>query len=72
MEHLACFVPGMLALGAHAGAVRGPKAGQYLGLAEELTRTCWQMYAQMPSGARRPRAAAPSERPPAPDPRCAC
>lgn len=51
MDHLSCFIPAMLALGAHAGAVTGAKAGKYLQVAEELTHTCWQMYHQMPSGA---------------------
>lgn len=50
MEHLACYCPGNLALGVHAGAVAGDRAARYLAAAEELTRTCWQMYAQMPSG----------------------
>lgn len=51
MDHLSCFIPAMLALGAHAGAVKGAKATRYLQVAEELTHTCWQMYHQMPSGA---------------------
>lgn len=51
MDHLACFAPAMLALGVHARAVTGSKAARYLALAEELTRTCWQMYAQMATGA---------------------
>lgn len=50
MDHLSCFIPAMLALGAHAGAVTGEKAGKYMQVAEELTHTCWQMYHQMPSG----------------------
>ncbi|BDA46113.1 Mannosyl-oligosaccharide 1,2-alpha-mannosidase IA [Coccomyxa sp. Obi] len=50
MDHLSCFIPAMLALGAHAGAVTGAKADKYLQVAEELTHTCWQMYHQMPSG----------------------
>ena len=52
MDHLACFIPGMLALGAHAGAVTGDKAHEFLEVAEELGETCWQMYDQMPTGAR--------------------
>jgi mannosyl-oligosaccharide alpha-1,2-mannosidase len=50
MDHLSCFIPAMLALGAHAGAVTGEKAEKYLQVAEELTHTCWQMYHQMPTG----------------------
>ena len=51
MDHLACFIPGMLALGAHARAVTGDKAHEFLEVAEELGETCWQMYDQMPTGA---------------------
>ena len=50
MDHLACFVPGMLALGAHAGAVEGEKANKYMQLARELTDTCWHMYSSQPTG----------------------
>ncbi|KAJ1725939.1 hypothetical protein LPJ61_005532, partial [Coemansia biformis] len=39
MEHLACFFPGLLALGAQA-----MDRPQDLGLAEELTRTCYLSY----------------------------
>ena len=60
-EHLTCFCPGMLALGVHAKAVTdGAKAAQYLALAEDLTHTCWQMYAQMPTGTPGAFAPAPS------------
>lgn len=30
MDHLACFIPAMLALGAHAGAVKEEKAKRYM------------------------------------------
>jgi hypothetical protein len=30
MDHLSCFIPAMLALGAHARAVPPPKAARYL------------------------------------------
>ncbi|KAL3145318.1 hypothetical protein ABBQ38_001578 [Trebouxia sp. C0009 RCD-2024] len=50
MDHLVCFVPAMLALGSHMGAVTGDKADQYMQLAEKLTETCWQMYATQPTG----------------------
>lgn len=49
-DHLVCFVPGMLGLGAHHGAVTGDKADRYMAAAAELTRTCWQMYRRMPTG----------------------
>lgn len=42
MDHLVCFVPGMLALGYMHGM---PK--KHLTLAEKLVETCYQMYAQM-------------------------
>lgn len=51
MDHLACFLPAMLALGAHEGAVQGARREQYMTLAKNLTRTCWEMYNQMPTGA---------------------
>ena len=50
MDHLVCFVPAMLALGSHTGAVSGRKADQYMQLAENLTETCWQFYAVQPTG----------------------
>jgi len=45
MDHLACFVPGMLALGAD-----GENAEEYVSLAQQLMYTCYQMYARQPSG----------------------
>ena len=49
MDHLSCFVPGWLALGAQ-------KAGSYLedpervlALADALVHTCYRMYRDMPS-----------------------
>lgn len=54
MDHLACFIPAMLALGVRARAVAGDKADEFLEVAEELGETCWQMYAQMPTGERPP------------------
>jgi mannosyl-oligosaccharide alpha-1,2-mannosidase len=50
MDHLACFVPGMLALGVSHGAVEGPKAAQYQAVAKNMTYTCYQMYKQQPTG----------------------
>ena len=40
MDHLVCFVPGMLALGA-----QGDTAAADLRLAERLMETCYRMYA---------------------------
>ena len=57
MDHLACFTPGMLALGAKYGAVMGDKAATYMELARNMTETCWQMYSRQPTGA--PRGTAP-------------
>ena len=45
MDHLICFVPGMLALGAH-----GESARHHLALAERLMHTCYRMYADQPTG----------------------
>ncbi|KAF0693874.1 Aste57867_15216 [Aphanomyces stellatus] len=44
MDHLVCFIPGMLAL----GYVNGMPAS-HLAFAEELLHTCFQMYNQMGS-----------------------
>lgn len=45
MDHLACYFPGLLALGTHNGL---PK--EHLQLATELVRTCYQLYAQSATG----------------------
>ena len=45
MDHLVCFFPGLLALGAHNGL---PES--HMQLAYELMYTCYQMYDQMPTG----------------------
>ncbi|KAJ2827557.1 hypothetical protein IWW50_001833 [Coemansia erecta] len=45
MEHLACFYPGLLALGA-----RVLDRPQDLRVAEELARTCYAMYQTTPTG----------------------
>jgi endoplasmic reticulum Man9GlcNAc2 1,2-alpha-mannosidase len=42
MDHLVCFVPGMLALGYTHGM-----PAEHLELAKQLAETCYQMYAQM-------------------------
>merc|ERR1712100_618945 len=48
MDHLVCFLPGLLALGAHAVPEKAPPRD--LELAKKLTETCWHMYARVPSG----------------------
>lgn len=50
MDHLACFLPGVLALGASHGAVTGTKAVQYMTLAHNMTSTCYEMYARQETG----------------------
>ena len=45
-EHLACFLPGTLALGYMAGVADD----EHLKLAADLTRTCYEMYRSMPTG----------------------
>ncbi|XP_074654661.1 endoplasmic reticulum mannosyl-oligosaccharide 1,2-alpha-mannosidase-like isoform X2 [Tubulanus polymorphus] len=45
MDHLVCFLPGTLALGYHNGL-----PSWHLDLAKKLMRTCYEMYAQMPTG----------------------
>ncbi len=50
MEHLACYLPGNIALGVAEGAVSGAKAHHYLEVAANLTFTCWQMYERSATG----------------------
>merc|ERR1712216_165081 len=55
MEHLTCFVPGMLALGSKYIAKCGAsdhavRATAHLALAEKLMRTCYEMYRKTPTG----------------------
>lgn len=45
MDHLVCFLPGTLALGAHNGL-----PAEHMELAQQLMETCYQMYAQMETG----------------------
>ncbi|KAK7131360.1 hypothetical protein R3I94_016485 [Phoxinus phoxinus] len=45
MDHLVCFLPGALALGAHNGL-----PADHMDLALQLMETCHQMYAQMETG----------------------
>jgi len=44
-EHLTCFLPGTLALGIIHGLDRS-----HLQMAQQLMRTCYQMYELMPTG----------------------
>ncbi len=50
MDHLECFVPGMLALGATTGAVDSVAAARHLQIADRLCETCVRMYLQSPCG----------------------
>uniref|UniRef100_A0A8C2Q107 alpha-1,2-Mannosidase n=1 Tax=Cyprinus carpio TaxID=7962 RepID=A0A8C2Q107_CYPCA len=45
MDHLVCFLPGTLALGAHYGL-----PADHMELAKQLMETCYQIYAQMETG----------------------
>ncbi|XP_041718241.2 endoplasmic reticulum mannosyl-oligosaccharide 1,2-alpha-mannosidase-like isoform X2 [Coregonus clupeaformis] len=45
MDHLVCFLPGTLALGAYHGL-----PADHMELAKQLMETCYQMYAQMETG----------------------
>ncbi|KAM6986479.1 endoplasmic reticulum mannosyl-oligosaccharide 1,2-alpha-mannosidase [Aplochiton taeniatus] len=45
MDHLVCFLPGTLALGAHNGLPE-----EHMELAKQLMETCHQMYVQMETG----------------------
>ncbi len=49
-DHLACYFPGNIALGVQQGAVGPDKAPYYMAVAANLTRTCWRMYDDMPTG----------------------
>ena len=59
MDHLVCFMPGTIALGATGGLAEaearksptwGPTQEADLALARELTKTCWAMYKVMATG----------------------
>lgn len=49
MDHITCFVPGMLALGSHI-APKEHAESWWLELGEELGRTCYEMYRLSASG----------------------
>jgi len=52
MDHLVCFMGGLLALGAYTdpAGLDGPRAQRDLRTAKALTYTCYQMYARMNTG----------------------
>ena len=51
MQHLACFTPGMLALGVHSNPDYDPqKASRDMNLAKQLLETCVEMYTTTASG----------------------
>eukprot|EP00536_Pseudo-nitzschia_multiseries_P015327 jgi/Psemu1/246753/estExt_Genewise1.C_8580005 len=52
MDHLVCFMGGLLALGAYTDplGLESERAQRDLKTAKALTYTCYQMYARMPTG----------------------
>lgn len=50
MGHLACFVPGMLAMGAKSGIVNAEKSEEHLQLAKDLVHSCYSAYEKMETG----------------------
>lgn len=59
MDHLVCFLPGSIALGATEGLTEKearklptwtPQKAQQMQLARELTKSCWAMYAVTATG----------------------
>jgi Glycosyl hydrolase family 47 len=52
MDHLVCFMGGLLALGAYTdpGGLDAPRAQRDLQTGKALTYTCYQMYARMETG----------------------
>jgi mannosyl-oligosaccharide alpha-1,2-mannosidase len=49
MDHLSCFMGGLLALGSHYVAKEDAE-DWWLPLGQEITRSCYEMYRQSPSG----------------------
>ena len=49
MDHLVCFMPGLLALGAHKQPP-SKRRSRDIKIAKALMYTCWQMYARTPTG----------------------
>jgi mannosyl-oligosaccharide alpha-1,2-mannosidase len=51
LEHLSCFLPGLLALGAHRlPSLSAEERQLHLWAAEGLAHTCWLTYADSPTG----------------------
>ncbi|CAI5723676.1 unnamed protein product [Peronospora destructor] len=50
MDHLACFIPGMLALGTLSETQDHAKNAKHLELAEKLMETCYQFYHRQVTG----------------------
>ena len=52
MDHLVCFMPGTMALGAHTDplGVEGPRAQRDLAIAKALMFTCREMYHRTATG----------------------
>ncbi|KAI9910951.1 hypothetical protein PsorP6_011160 [Peronosclerospora sorghi] len=50
MDHLACFVPGMLALGTLFETEDHVKNAKHLDLAEKLMKSCYEFYHRQPTG----------------------
>ncbi|POM77585.1 Mannosyl-oligosaccharide alpha-1,2-mannosidase, partial [Phytophthora palmivora] len=50
MDHLLCFVPGLLALGTLSETEDHAKNTKHLELAEKLMETCYQLYHRQPTG----------------------
>ncbi|KAK1940767.1 Mannosyl-oligosaccharide 1 [Phytophthora citrophthora] len=50
MDHLLCFVPGLLALGTLSETEDHAKNAKHLELAEKLMETCYQFYHRQPTG----------------------
>jgi mannosyl-oligosaccharide alpha-1,2-mannosidase len=50
MDHLTCFLPGVLALGVDQEVVQGDLARKHLKAAEDIALTCAEMYLKMPTG----------------------
>jgi len=48
MDHLVCYVPGLLALGASVRKLE--KTQIYIDLAEDLANTCYELYIRQPTG----------------------
>ncbi|PYH96561.1 mannosyl-oligosaccharide 1,2-alpha-mannosidase [Aspergillus ellipticus CBS 707.79] len=49
MDHLVCFLPGSIAIGATEGTT-DPQKEEQMRLARELTKTCWSQYAVTDTG----------------------